>query len=873
VSVQAGQKLLHYRLVEKIGEGGMGVVWKALDTTLDREVAIKILPETFSHRSERIDRFEREAKILASLSHPNIASIFGLHPATSSGEAVSFLAMELVEGEDLAQRLERGPVLVREALEIAAQVAEALEAAHERGVIHRDLKPANIRIDPEDRARVLDFGLAKAFGPETVSGDPEASPTLTSGGTLAGVILGTAAYMSPEQARGKAVDRRTDIWAFGCVLYEMLTGRNAFDGQTISDTVAAILKSEPDWSVLPTETPASVRRLLRRCLEKHPRERQHDIADARIAIREALDRPEGELDEPTVPARRAAVLPFAVGIVLGAVAAALTTWSLLPSKPPDDRPVRKFQFTVGDARPQPAISPDGSRIVYVDSGHLRIRDLGQLESRELPGTEGALFPFWSPDSTWVGFSRGKELWKISVTGGPPMRICEMEGPLSALGGGAAWGEGGRIVFTTGSSGLLEVSAHGGRPSSLLEPEAGEHDFHQVSALPDGRGFIFVVHGEQDDYGMAVLTAEGRKDLLVESPEGLWSPSVSSTGHVLYAVDYKGSLWALPYSLSSMEATGDPFPLGFEAHSASVASDATLVFVTSNTGRTRLVWVDPDRETKEVIGEPLPAIWPALDTNGRRIAVSVGGESADIWTHDLVDGSRRRVTFDDGPNFHPGWSPDGNRIAYSFFKAGTQSSVIKIKDADGTETTTSAEGLFPAFTPDGGTLVFSHVSDAGSFDLWKLELRAGAEPEPLLETEAKEYWPRVSPDGRYLAYQSDESGTWQIYVMPYPGGGRPVQVSVGGGQCPRWSADGKKLYFTWGYDLMEVELTAGDFTGYGTPRTLFSHEGVGLNVFADFTAGYDLLGNGERFLMIERAGTDGSGTRITVVENWDREFED
>jgi len=874
VSVTAGQTLLHYRLAEKIGEGGMGVVWRALDTTLDREVAIKILPEAFSQRSERIDRFEREAKILASLNHPNIASIFGLHPSTGSGQALSFLVMELVDGEDLAQRLERGPVPVREALEIAAQIAEALEAAHERGVIHRDLKPANIKVDPEDRAKVLDFGLAKAFGPETVSGDPEASPTLTSGGTVAGVILGTAAYMSPEQARGKAVDKRTDIWAFGCVLYEMLTGRGAFEGETVSDTVAAILKSEPDWSILPGETPAAVRRLLLRCLEKHPRERQHDIADARIVIREALARPEAEAGEPAIPSpppRRIPVFPFAAGILVGAIAAALAMWGLSSSEPPVDRPVRKFQLGVSEANPQPAISPDGRRIVYIDSGLLRIRDLDRLDSSELPGTDGALFPFWSPDSEWVGFARGLELWKVPADGGAPMKICEMEAPLSSLGGGVAWGEGGKVVFTTGFTGLLEVSAQGGRPSPLLEPRQDEHDFHEVTALPDGRGFLFVVHGVES-YGLAVWTAGGRKDILQLPEEIFWHPAFSPTGHILYVGDFERELWALPFSLSAMDATGEPFSLGYAADSTSVSSDATFVYSTFSTDLNQLVWVDPTDGTREVIGDPLPqGLWPSLAPDGKRVVTSEGTDRTDIWTHDLVAGTRRRLTFDGGPKFHPEWSPDGGRIAYTAFSRATLRPVIKIKEAEGAETVTSAEGTFPTFTPDGNTLVFSHVTEAGAFDVWRLDLRAGAEPEPLFETDAKEFWPRVSPDGRHLAYQSDQSGTWEVYVRPFPEGGGAAQVSAHGGKAPRWSADGRKLYFLQGDDVMEMAITAADFTGFETPRKLFSSHGAAGVFTGDFTTGYDVLGNGERFLMVEGAGGDGDRTKITVVEHWDREF--
>ncbi|HVS01733.1 MAG TPA: protein kinase, partial [Thermoanaerobaculia bacterium] len=594
-----GTRLAHFEITAKLGEGGMGEVWRAQDTRLGRQVAIKVLPERFVADPDRLARFEREARVLASLSHRNVA---GIHEV---GEEAGrhYLVMELVEGETLAERIARGRLPPEEALPIALAIAEALEAAHARGIVHRDLKPANVKIEPGGRVKVLDFGLAKALEP--APGTPGAtglahSPTLTYQATQAGVLMGTAAYMSPEQARGQESDRRVDIWALGVVLFEMLTGRMAFPGDTISDTLASVLKTETDWKQLPPEVHPEIRRLLERCLEKDPDRRLHDIADARIVLADAVA---GRLEEPVVlaagaeaSASRSWWVVAAAAAVAGAAAAALAMWL---ARPPDPSPpLRKLELPVAGAgelaasRVGPAISPDGRWVAYGSQGRLWLRDLEGVESLEVPGGEGAERPFWSPDSRWLAFGVGDRLVKFPIGGAGSVVVAKLPSSMSTVGGGG-WMPAGRIVFATGDKGLFEVSEKGGDPRPLLEPGEGEQDFHNVAPLPDGRGVIFVVHrGEGID--TLELFAEGKRKQLLRLPgETLYTPVYSPSGHVLYerATTVPG-VWALPFSLDDLEVTGEPFLVAANASVPAAARDGTLVYVRgSSAALSRLAWVD------------------------------------------------------------------------------------------------------------------------------------------------------------------------------------------------------------------------------------------------------------------------------------------
>jgi serine/threonine-protein kinase len=558
VPLQPDQTLLHYRLIEQIGEGGMGVVWKAEDTSLHREVAIKVLPTMVSQDPERLVRFDREAKLLASLNHANIASVYGLH---EDGD-VRFLAMEFVQGEDLAKRLARGRISTADALGIARQVADALQSAHENGVVHRDLKPANILFTPEGQAKVLDFGLAKAFEADPSSPvNPTLSPTLTSAGTVAGVILGTAAYMSPEQARGEPVDKRTDVWAFGCLLFEMLVGRMTFKEKTISDTLASVLKVEPDWSLLPADVPESIRRLLQRCIQKDPRQRLHDIADARIEIEETLAAPRQArpADAATLTPRPRARLALTAVFVLLGVAAGLAVGRMLAPSAPEQRVRRFFLPVVAEKGQQslrgtsrtarswrtPVISPDGRMITYVFDDKLWLHDLEQVKPRPLDGTAGARLPFWSPDGSQIGYRVDESLWRISTSGGQPSLICNRASHWFA----GTWRADQTIVFSDLDE-MLEVSARGGEPTVIFEPnDETERHFHEVHRLPGGRGLVVVLHREEEVDTIALWADGKRKTLFTLESAHLSYPTYSPTGHILFArEDKNGGVWALPFSL-------------------------------------------------------------------------------------------------------------------------------------------------------------------------------------------------------------------------------------------------------------------------------------------------------------------------------------
>jgi predicted Ser/Thr protein kinase len=806
--------LAQYRLVDKIGEGGMGVVWRAVDTTLDREVAIKILPDSFARNEERLARFEREAKLLAALNHPNIAAIFGLHQTPEA----RFLSMELVAGEDLAERLARGPLAQEEALRVTLQVASALEAAHESGIIHRDLKPANVKLAPDGRVKVLDFGLAKVFGPDTSgeSASPSLSPTITSAGTMAGTILGTAAYMSPEQAKGKTVDRRADIWAFGALLYETLCGRRLFEGETISETLAAVIMKEIRWDALPEDTPPRVRRLLRRCMQRDPQSRLRDIGDARLVLEETLagaDRDEAE--RTAARGERAGASGrwiLAALLAIAGVAAGFATDRVM--RPAAARPpLVKFAAPVedlGDA----AIAPDGKRLVYVSGGLLHVRDLDRLEPRELAGTDDAHRPFWSPDGVWIGYGASGKLWKVPASGGTPSVLCELPDGYWGLASGAAWLPNGSIVFTTGDTGLLSVNDQGGDPVSFLDvaPET-EDDFHDASALPGGRGVLFVVHRKGSAGGgfdtIEVFAGKTRKTVIRMQGQIVWSPVYSPSGHVLFRRGPTNpGVWAVPFSLDTLETTGEPFLVAAGGGDPSVSGDGTLVYVQGATGESsQLVRASRDGKEREPIG-PVAETSPVmvLSPDGSRVAIGVEEHGKqDLWIHDFSRGTRTRLTFD-GNALMPAWSPDGARIA---FVLGTNTSDFKLMlvAADGTgQPEELVPGWFPQFTPDGATLVYTAVTDAGLAGLW-----------------------------------------------------------------PHWSRSGDRLFYAHGDDLMEVPLSTVPSPRLGQPHKVLTRNPSGVSLPFDWPPAFDVFADGESFVFLEAPNGGPAVARLGVALNWFEEF--
>jgi len=889
-----GRTISQYRIEEKLGQGGMGEVYRAADSKLRRDVALKVLPDTFAADPERMARFRREAQVLASLNHPNIGAIYGLEEV----EGIHALVLELVRGPTLADRIGKGPLAIDEAMPIALQIARALESAHEQGIIHRDLKPENIKFTADGQVKVLDFGLAKALEGEPAAAangqsptlSPTISPAITGAMTAANVILGTAGYMSPEQARGQAVDRRADIWAFGVCLFEMLTGRRLFVGETVSDTLASVLKVDPDWSTLPARTPRRVKRLLRRCLERDPKSRLRDIGDARIAIEEVLA---GGVEEEEETARvgggtgtRHRALA-GIGALVVAAAAFLAGYLLRPDAP--EPPVRKFVLPVPDLTASlgsgttVAISPDGSRIAYTSEERLWVRDLNHIEPRALPGTDGAVKPFWSPDGDWVAYGTASKLWKIRATGGDPVAICELNGAFNPAAGGV-WLDSGDIVFCDGNGPLLTISSQGGDPDTLLplDPE-NDDDFHNVSGLPDGRGFVFVVHTKDDTYDRIDLFADGeRRKVLEHDGQAVSLPCYSPSGHLLYHREpLNRGIWAVPFSLDELRVTGKPFLAIPDGNLPNVASDGTLVHsVGARVHEIQLFLVDRTGQDRTAVGDARQfGAAPALSPDGRRVAVTLFGENDDIWILDSQRGTQTRLTFDPGSQHWPAWSPDGRRIYYSDGE-GNATYRIHVKAADGTGAPDSlGRGSMPSVSRDGRFLFYSLFDlERSTWDIHYYELGEDGLPtgesKAFLATDETEYGARLSPDGRYVAYHSWESGQIEIYLKRFPGGEGKWQVTIDGGNWPRWSEDGSELYFMKDTDLYVVPVQAEPSLSLGTPRVLFPRSTDSRTMPFGWPDAFDVSPDGEGFLIAEPVrdrDEPGGPEGLVVTENWFAEF--
>jgi serine/threonine protein kinase/Tol biopolymer transport system component len=876
-----------YEILSAIGAGGMGEVYRARDAKLGRDVAIKILPEAFARDAERMARFQREAKVLASLNHPNIASIYGLE---DSG-ATHALVMELIEGPTLADLIKSGPIPIDEALRIAKQITEALEYAHERGIVHRDLKPANVKVTNDDAVKVLDFGLAKAIEGDAASIDIATSPTMSRMATLAGVLLGTAAYMSPEQAKGKSVDRRADIWAFGCVLYEMLAGKMAFRGESVTDTLAAVIKEEPDWSQLPAMTPIRVRVLLQRCLQKDPRQRLRDIGDARISLDEvpagAPDpSPAGTAGISALVWRRALIVGSGT-LLLGATVGSVATWVLKPSpsEPPQsitrmviDLPAGQ-QLSSLDRGPAVAISPDGTQLAYVatqgGTQQIYLRAMDRLDAKPIPGTEGAIQPFFSPDSQWMGFFDGGKLMKIPVTGGVPLTLCNAVALY-----GASWSDRGVIGFVPSlTSTLQEVSDAGGAPQPLTRFEKGENSHRWPEFLPGGTAVLFgasTISSSWTNAEVAVQTVgTGERSNLAQ---GGFSPHYAPSGHLIYAQG--GRLMGVPFDTQRLAVTGAAVPVvedvlqftntGAAQYSSSTAG--TLVYVPggAQSAQRRLVWVGRNGVEQALPSSPRAYRYPRLSPDGRRVALGIEGSEIDIWVYDLARDALTRLTFQGGFNLLGAWAPDGKRIAFGSTKEGPQNLFWQMADGSGEmERLGSSEyAQTPiSWSPDGQLLAFVETNPTTGYDIWVLRM-SDHRAEPFLRTPFAESSPRFSPDGRWLAYVSDESGRFEIYVRPYPGPGGKWQVSTEGGTEPVWNRNGRELFYRNGDKMMAADISTESGFAAGKPRMLFQGKYVPTPATS---ANYDVSPDGQRFLMLKPSEQEAAPTQIDVVLNWFEEL--
>jgi eukaryotic-like serine/threonine-protein kinase len=905
MALAPGARLGTYEVIALVGVGGMGEVYRALDSTLGREVAIKVLPDAVAQHPERLARFEREARLLASLTHPNIAVVYGLERSPDH----CYLVMELVRGETLAQRASRGAMPLKEVLHIFKQVAEGLEAAHGQSIIHRDLKPANIMITPQGTPKILDFGLAKV-----IDADPRhqstQSPTLSSSATVAGIVMGTAAYMSPEQARGDPVDRRTDNWAFGCLVFEAVAGEQAFTGRTTSDTIAAVLREDPDWSRLTERVPLRLQLLIRRCLQKSPNARLHDIADARIEIEDVAH----ELvtaSSQTTPIPRARSLPIkplyvaalatvAVALFIAGALAGARWWtsSTSPTRSSLSRVMITLPapLTLEKGRSSPvALSPDGTLLVYAastDGGRPRLyfRPLNDLSARAIPDTDGASTPFFSPDGRWLAFYADGELKRVSVTGGVPLTICEAPPVWSAT-----WGEGDTIVFATtlASSGLWLVSANGGMPAQLTTPESDvAHGYPQI--LPGGSEVLYSVR-QRNTWQLALLNLTDRKSRPLGNGrvvgEGV---QYLRTGHLVYA--QAGGLVALPFDPSTGSLDQPPVALPERldasrfggAYFAVAAGAGSLVYAPAGALVERTL-LRIDRDGRAAPLSELRAAYEhqALSPDGRRVAAVIASEQGtDIWLIDRDRGTRTRFTAG-GTSAFPVWSPDGSKIAFQSTASGPWNLFWKPLDGSaemqpilasapagewpprtganllpGTLPTLSGGGLLVpiSWTPDGSTLAFVERKPDGDRDIWVVS--PGSDPAPFLVTPFDEHSPRVSPDGRWLAYVSNESGRSDVYVQPFPGPGSKWLVSTDGGTDPVWARSGRELFYRRARQMMAVSVGLREEFSSGRPQRLFE-----LPVDArDDQAAYDTSPEGPWFLTV---GSDRGAppSELHIVLHW------
>ena len=851
----------------------MGEVYRARDITLGRDVALKLLPDTFIHDRERLARFRREAQVLASLNHPHIGAIYGLHEAHDQ----QFLILELVNGDSLDKRISRGAIPIDEALAIARQIAEALEAAHDKGVIHRDLKPANVALTQDGNVKVLDFGLAKATEASGSAAIELAnSPTITSPAmmTSVGTMLGTAGYMSPEQARGKVVDKRSDVWSFGCLLYEMLTGSQPFTGDDVASTVAAILERQPAWDKLPATTPPAVHRLLRRCLDKDPKRRLHDIADARLEIDDAMTAPSTHTHAAARGQGRALT---AVAIAVTAIASAALAWYLKPtggSSPNAAGGLARFLIAPSESMSETdgvvVISRDGRRIGYAagPAGRQRlfVREIDQFASRPVPDTEGVVSAAFSPDGQSIAFVAERKLRTVSLLGGTPLTLRDR-----VDGAGVTWTADQSILYNPGTAtGIWRIPAAGGEAASVTVPGAKDNEQRFPEVLPGGKGLLFSARGgvTDDEVYVESLETHQRRPLVKGG-----APHYVATGHLVFV--QAGTLFAMPFDAQRLEVKGAPIALLEGVRQArsgqpliSYSEVGSMVYVPTGTefGSNALVWVDRAGVEEPTGASGRPYAQPRLAPDGRRVVTSLRGNTEDLWLIDLTRGTSSRLTAESNTSF-PVWTPDGRRLTLASAKEGSYK--IYWRPVDGSAPDERLlSGSWPnypfSWTPDGKVLAFVSVNPTTLQDIRVLNVDQKDESKPFLATQFREGAPVFSPDGKWIAYVSDESGRFELYVRPFPGPGEKVPISVDGGNEPVWPRNSRQLFYRVGDAMMTVDVETTPTFSAGKPRKLFD---TAYERSIALWPNFDASADGKRLLMIKRENPSPAATHINVVLNW------
>jgi predicted Ser/Thr protein kinase len=853
-----GQTISHYRILEKLGEGGMGVVYKAEDTSLKRTVALKFLPPTLLAGEEEKKRFIREAQAAAALSHPNIATVFAIDEA----ESQTFIALELIEGQSLDKKIASGPLKITEILDIAAQLCEGLQAAHEKGVVHRDIKSANIMVTEKGQVKMLDFGLAKLKGVSRV--------------TREGAALGTMAYMSPEQLRGEAVDQRTDIWSAGVLLYEMISGQLPFSGDYEQATAYQILNDDPEpLTALRTGVPMELERLVHKMLSKDPGDRYQTVSEIRVDLKAAgltlgkgtssqrramapgkLERKRGHLG--------ALAAAGCIGIILGGVG----VWLAMHPGPsaPGPHQMRILTVARGSRIENAAISPDGSQIAYIQKGLIYVRNLAQVDARAIPGTAGARRLFWSPGSDAIGYATNTFLWRVAAAGGEPVALCKM--PNNFLG--AFWNSDGHIIFALPTLGLQTVPEQGGDPRNALSPDSsrGEFDFHTPSLMPDGEGILAILHGS-DNWTSKVQLLQGQnRRTLIDIPNSyLWGPHYSSTGHIVFGEDSpRYGIWAAAFSPTSEGTLNEPFLVKSGAHSPSVARDGTLACVAGPRSVMRLAWVSRTGHIDRFIGEPLDQLrFPAVSPDGKKIAVSAYLSGVmDIWIYDLQQGVQTRLPTEASQDRFAVWSPGSDTVVFACGSWGVKQNVVRTRsDAGGILDTLLPGSYLPAsWSRDGRYLVLLEGQSIAYIDM--------REPNPrprIVDVSAKASGPRLSPDGKYVAFVSEETGRGEVYVAPFPQGGRKWRVSLRGGIQPKWARGGEELFYFENENIASVSFTDRPVLKIGNPQILFSPDSIRGNIRELGTRSYDPAPDGKHFVVVVEAESSDEESSILLLENW------